>query len=111
MNAPPADADLRSEVEQLKQLVREQQKRIEALETEHQNPAPSNSAGLSATRPAGGEASDSAAGATNLPTTSDQSNQHACSSDERIRNLVTQTKSLGPTSCPRDVRLRAQTLV
>src|SRR5260370_25454240 len=37
MNAPPADADLRSEVEQLKQLVREQPKRIEALETNHQN--------------------------------------------------------------------------
>lgn len=36
-NAP--DADLRSELEQLKQLVREQQKRIDALETQHPNPA------------------------------------------------------------------------
>src|SRR5260370_2438314 len=98
MNAPPADADLSSEVEQLKHMVREQQKRIEALETKHQNPAPSNSAGLSATRPAGGEASDSAAVATNLQTTSDQSNQHAGSSDERIRNLERQIKGLGPIS-------------
>jgi hypothetical protein len=95
-------------VEQLKQLVREQQKRIEALETEHQNPAPSNSASLSATRPAGGEASDSAAVATNLQTTSDQSNQHAGSSDERIRNLERQIKGLGPISFSGDVRLRAE---
>jgi hypothetical protein len=108
-NAQPADADLRSEVEQLKQLVREQQKRIEALETERQNPAPSNSAGLSAATPTGGEASDSAAAvATNLQTTSDQSTQHAGSSDERIRNLERQIKGLGPISFSGDVRLRAE---
>jgi hypothetical protein len=108
--ATPADGDLRSELDQLKQLVREQQKRIDALETEHHNPAPSNSAGLSTTRPVDGEASSSAAAlATNLQTTSaDKSNQQAGSSDERIRNLERQIKGIGPISFSGDVRLRAE---
>lgn len=109
-NALPADGDLRAEVEQLKQLVREQQKRIDALETGRQNPVPSNSAGLSATRPAAAEASSSAATvATNLQAASpDQSNQNAGSSDERIRNLEREIKGLGPISFSGDVRLRAE---
>lgn len=108
--ATPADGDLRSELDQLKQLVREQQKRIDALETEHHNPAPSNSAGLSTTRPVDGEASSSAlALATNLQTTSaDKSNQQAGSSDERVRNLERQIKGIGPISFSGDVRLRAE---
>src|SRR5580700_11403016 len=58
-NAQPADTDLRSEVEQLKQLVREQQKRIDALETGRQssasvNSTPANSTSFSAT-PSSGE--------------------------------------------------------
>jgi hypothetical protein len=108
--ATPADGDLRSELDQLKQLVREQQKRIDALETEHHNPAPSNSAELSATQPADGKASGSAtAGATHLQATSqDKSNQQAGSSDERIRNLERQIKGIGPISFSGDVRLRAE---
>ena len=75
--APPGDADLRSEVEQLKQLVREQQNRIDALEKEHQTPAPSNSAGPSAARPADRQASDSAATvATNLQATPADKSAH-----------------------------------
>ena len=108
--AAPADRDLRSELEQLKQLVREQQKRIDALETEYQKPAPSNSAGPSATRPADGEASGSAAAvATNLQATpADRSYQNAGSSDERIRNLERQIRGIGPISFSGDVRLRAE---
>ncbi|MBZ5678936.1 MAG: putative porin [Acidobacteriia bacterium] len=108
--APPGDADLRSEVEQLKQLVREQQNRIDALEKEHQTPAPSNSAGPSAARPADRQASDSAATvATNLQATpADKSAQNAGSSDERIRNLERQIKGIGPISFSGDVRLRAE---
>ena len=48
-NGSPADADLRSEVEELKQLVRAQQKRIDALETERPNSGSVTPAGLSAT--------------------------------------------------------------
>jgi hypothetical protein len=108
--ATSPDGDLRSELDQLKQLVREQQKRIDALETEHQNPAPSNSTGLTATRPADGEASGSAAAAaTTLQTTApDKSNQNSGSSDERIRNLEREIKGIGPISFSGDVRLRAE---
>jgi hypothetical protein len=107
--AQPADGDLRSEVEQLKQLVREQQKRIDALETEHQKTAPSTSADLSATRPLGRETPDSAmAAAANLQTAADQGNQHAGSSDERSRNLEREIKGIGPISFSGDIRLRAE---
>jgi Putative porin len=105
--APPADADLRSEVEQLKQLVREQQKRLDALD--HQNPTPSTSADLSTTPSVERETSDSAAAApATLQTASGPNNQYAGSSDERIRNLERQIKGLGPISFSGDIRLRAE---
>jgi Putative porin len=102
--------DLRSEVEHLKQLVHEQQKRIDALETEHQNPAPSRSAGLAATPSAEHETSESPVTvATSLQATPpDKSNQHSGSSDERIRNLERQIKGIGPISLSGDIRLRAE---
>jgi len=107
-NDLPGDGDLRSEVEQLKQLVREQQKRIEALETEHPNPAPANSAG-SSTTPSDRQASDMAAPAANFQTSSaDKRNQQAGSSDERVRNLERQIQGLGPISFSGDVRLRVE---
>jgi Putative porin len=108
--APPADEDLRSEVEQLKQLVREQQKRLDALD--HQNPAPSTSADFSVTpsiERETPETSDSAAATTaTLQTASAPNNQYAGSSDERIRNLERQIKGLGPISFSGDIRLRAE---
>jgi hypothetical protein len=104
----PADGDLRSEVEQLKQLVREQQKRIEALETGHPNPVSVNSAGPSTT-PSDRQISDTAAPAANFQTSStDKRNQQAGSSDERIRNLERQIQGLGPISFSGDIRLRAE---
>lgn len=111
-SAPSQDSDLRSEMEQLKRLVQDQQKRIDALEA-------SLSANLGS--PAGSvpvagapantlQASTSPPPATpqqtqNLPTTR---NVQAGSSDERIRNLERQIKGLGPISFSGDVRVRAE---
>src|SRR5579864_5147941 len=104
--APTPDQQLRSEVEELKQLVHEQQQRIEALE---------------AGRTAGPEPPDMVASVTPItsaPTAypaSDSKHQvdesqpqpqnapraqnvQAGSSDERIRNLERQIKGLGPIS-------------
>jgi Putative porin len=108
--AKPADEDLRSEVDQLKQLIREQQRRIEALEAQHQNPAPANSTALTATQPAARESSDSAVAAATNPQAApaDRTQQNAGSSDERIRNLERQIKGIGPISFSGDVRLRAE---
>ena len=103
------DGDLRSEVEQLKQLVREQQNRIAALETANQNPASSNSTGSSAAPSSDRQVSDAAAAAANLQTPSvDKKNQQTGSSDERIRSLERQIQGLGPISFSGDVRLRAE---
>jgi Putative porin len=108
-NSVPADADLRSEVEQLKQLVREQQKRLDALETEHPSSAPVTSTGSSTTssfdttQPSKAAASP----ATTNPQTSSLG-QQAGSSDERIRNLERQIQGIGPISFSGDIRLRGE---
>ena len=105
----PADADLRSEVEQLKQLVREQQKRLDALETEHPNPAPVTSTGSSTTssfdttQPSKAAASPAAGNPQTSPL-----GQQAGSSDERIRNLERQIQGIGPISFSGDIRLRGE---
>jgi hypothetical protein len=109
-STPPADADLRSEVQELKQLVREQQKRIDALETEHQNPASSSTA---ASSPAAVSDQYQASGGTSpSPAVNPQNafpqGQQAGSSDERIRNLERQIKGIGPISFSGDIRLRGE---
>jgi len=111
-----ADTDLRSEVEQMKQLVQELQRRIVALESQREsgNVPPPNAA-ASATPAA------SAMPATNaqnppgptaqMPSPSvaaSQNFQNAGSSDERIRNLERQIKGLGPISFSGDIRLRGE---
>jgi hypothetical protein len=107
----PADSELRSEVEELKQLVRAQQKRIDALESERQNTAVVNSTGSSTPPPSGQVQASSA------PTASTAASpqaafagqgQQAGSSDERIRNLERQIQGIGPISFSGDVRLRAE---
>jgi len=106
----PADADLRVEVEQLKQLVREQQKRLDALETSHSNPAPASVVGLSAT-PAPANPPSPASASSSSPAAQSAVaglGQQAGSSDERIRNLERQIKGIGPISFSGDVRLRAE---
>jgi hypothetical protein len=114
--APTPDQQLRSEVEELKQLVREQQHRIEALEAGRQAgpepPAVVASVAAITSAPTGDPVS-------NAKPQADQSqpqpqnapraqNVQAGSSDERIRNLERQIKGLGPISFSGDVRVRAE---
>lgn len=109
---PTPDQQLRSELEQLKQLVRDQQQRIDALETGHKvSPEPAVVASATVT-------SAPVATPTTRPTPQSDTPQpqsasqaqtvQAGSSDERIRNLERQIKGLGPISFSGDVRLRAE---
>jgi hypothetical protein len=116
---PSADTELRDEVEQLKQIVREQQLRIDALEgtrkpaltepTADAAAAPAAKALEAANSVQTSTATSTAASASpqeqNLPATR---NVQAGSSDERIRNLERQIKGLGPISFSGDVRVRAE---
>jgi hypothetical protein len=116
---PPATA---ADIQALKDALAAQQQEIQALQaqlrSQSQNQLQSNdqapqqvqSAAVSAPRPAPAEASQPVATvATNLQdTTRDQNNQHAGSSDERIRNLERQIKGIGPLSFSGDIRLRGE---
>jgi hypothetical protein len=109
---PAESTQLRTELEQLKQLVLQQQARINALEHQQASGAPAQ---------AGGEMVDmlSSFGA---PSTVDpmpapqsapqtatlQAPQNAGSSDERIRNLERRLKGLGPLSISGDIRVREE---
>ena len=114
VNSSNPDADLRSEVEQLLQLVREQQKRIDALEADRTPVAehtaiPASAVAVStppATVSAVTQASPDSAEPQN--TAPRAQNVQAGSSDERIRNLERQIKGLGPVSFSGDVRLRGE---
>lgn len=124
-NVSNQGSDLRSEVDRLEQLVREQQKRIEALEAERgsdrtgkvetSSPAPitagtgESSSALEAkvTVPSAPAPSAAPPAAPQQPQTIAQ-NVQAGSSDERIRNLERQIKGLGPISFSGDIRLRAE---
>jgi hypothetical protein len=107
---PSPNADIHAEVEQLRQLVHEQQKRIEALEAEHQAtqlPVPA-----SASRPPATQQLEANAGsvppARKSPSLPASQNVQAGSTDERIRNLERQIQGLGPISLSGDIRLRAE---
>jgi hypothetical protein len=113
--SPPVTA---ADIQALKDALAAQQQEIQALQAElrsqsqskDQAPPQVQSAVVSAPRPAAAETSQPVATvATNLQdTTADQNNQHAGSSDERIRNLERQIKGLGPISFSGDVRLRGE---
>lgn len=110
------DQQLRSEVEELKRLVREQQQRIDALESGRKTDPVPPAAVASVEPPAGASArTQDPASAPQSDTTQTQSASRAQtvqsgSSDERIRNLERQIKGLGPISFSGDVRLRAEPL-
>ncbi|MBZ5685952.1 MAG: putative porin [Acidobacteriia bacterium] len=111
---PTPDQQLRSELEQLKQLVHEQQQRIDALETGRKaEPEPAmvvaSVAPMDGT-PASGRASSPKlqADAPQPQNASQAQTVQAGSSDEHIRNLERQIKGLGPISFSGDVRLRAE---
>jgi hypothetical protein len=112
--APPASENqqLRSELQQLKQLVLQQQSRINALEHQQSAGAP----GM-----AGGELIDmlSSYGSPPPPdamptpqsapqTAAVQTPQNTGSSDERIRNLERRIKGLGPVNVSGDIRVREE---
>ncbi len=111
---PTPDQQLRSEVEQLKQLIHDQQQRIDALEAGHKtDPAPPAviaSAAPIATAPAKTQDSSATPQADNpqAPNASRAQAVQSGSSDERIRNLEREIKGLGPISFSGDVRLRAE---
>jgi len=116
-NAPAsADAALRAELEQLKQLLHQQQQRIDALELSRKVPpeAPAPPAAVASIAPVaseGTQAQPHAAQQDNNPPGRDASQAQtvqAGSSDERIRNLERQIKGLGPISFSGDIRLRAE---
>jgi Putative porin len=122
-SASTPGSDLRSEVEQLKTLVREQQRRIEALESEHGAavvpaaaartlaPLPSALGALTSQNPPLASSQSSTGSTSPAPSqtlSSNQNYQNAGSSDERIRNLERQIKGLGPISFSGDIRLRGE---
>src|SRR6201993_185594 len=119
--ASTPDAGLRSEVDQLKELVREQQKRIEALESDRGgvsgppvnatalSSSPSSLAAIPAQNAATSQIAPAPTSQPPSPTLSTNQNyQNAGSSDERIRNLERQIKGLGPISFSGDIRLRGE---
>jgi hypothetical protein len=112
--APTPDQQLRSEVEELKLLVREQQQRIDALEA-GRKASPEPPAMVASVTPI--TSAPTAYPASNAKPQADESqpqnapraqNVQAGSSDERIRNLERQIKGLGPISFSGDVRVRAE---
>jgi len=115
-DSPSSDSDLRSELDQLQRLVRDQQKRIDALESERQtNPSrasePSSATSSSPTSAVDNQqgskatSTQNSSNSQNLPT---PQNVQSGSSDERIRNLERQIKGIGPISFSGDVRLRGE---
>lgn len=113
-STPAPDQQLRSELDQLKQLIRDQQQRIDALEAgrkpEPQAPAVVASAADPVSTPAAQpEAKATPQSDTAAPQNVSQAQTvQAGSSDERIRNLERQIKGLGPISFSGDIRLRGE---
>lgn len=112
--SPSPDQELRSEVEQLKQLIREQQRHIDALEAGRKvDPEPravvaSAAAVVEASVPSSISGAAPQADASQPQTAPRAQNVQAGSSDERIRNLERQIRGLGPISFSGDVRVRAE---
>jgi len=118
--APQAaeNAQLRSELEQLKQVVLQQQARINALEHQQFSPPPIpgasggdgvidllSSAGI-VPPPEASPVPQTSSKPTQVSTV--QTPQNAGSSDERIRNLERRIKGLGPISISGDLRVREE---
>jgi len=113
--APTPEEQLRSELQELKQLLRAQQQRIDALESAGKATEPQAPAVLASATPVTtsmSKSQDSTAtpqsSPSQPPNVSQAQTVQAGSSDERIRNLERQIKGLGPISFSGDVRLRAE---
>lgn len=109
--ASPPDPALRSEIEQLRKLLQEQQQRIAALEgrTAQLSTPPATEPTVSASAP-NSYTSVSAPSASPSQTQNESRAQsvQSGSSDERIRNLERQIQGIGPISFSGDVRVRAE---
>ena len=115
-----ANAQLRSELEQLKQLVLQQQARINALEHQQLSLPPIPGAGggdgllIDLLSSAGIVSAPEASPAPQTPpqlapqVSTLQTPQNAGSSDERIRNLERRIKGLGPINISGDIRVRGE---
>ena len=114
--APVQDqnAQLRSELEQLRLLVQQQQARITALEEQQLSSGPSAHDGELTdlvSPPAPDPASAPQAPGTAQPappSASLETGQNAGSSDQRIRNLERRIQGLGPLSISGDIRVREE---
>lgn len=102
------DTDLRSEIEELKQLVEQQSKRIATLESQHAEGSQSQATTSTSSSESQAPAKNTAASTTRATAQSLASTQNTGSSDERIRNLEREIKGLGPISFSGDIRLRAE---
>jgi len=114
---PTPEQQMRSELEQLKQLVRDQQQRITALESAYKaDPKPTLEVASTAvvTSPASSAPAQTQDSTTPPQTTTQAPNQSRAqtvqsgSSDERIRSLEREIQALGPLHFSGDVRLRAE---
>jgi len=115
--ATPAspESEMRSELDQLKQLVREQQQRIDALEGKS-TPAPTAAAPTAPAPAAIASATTMQESPAQTPDSQKTApakgslaqNVQGGSSDERIRNLEREIKGLGPISFSGDIRLRGE---
>ena len=106
---PSPDLELRSEIEQLKKLLQEQQRRIAALEGRASEPSKASETASVASVPS----SNTYLTAPPTPPSGTQNESRAQSvrsgsSDERIRNLERQIQGIGPISFSGDVRVRAE---
>jgi hypothetical protein len=106
-------ADLRSEVQELKQLIQQQQARINALERQQAHSALDPGVGNMTDMLSSGGVLAEAGQAVPPPqpvpqVTSVQADQNAGSSDTRIRNLERRIQGLGPISISGDIRAREE---
>jgi len=115
--SPSPEQQLRSELDELKQLVREQQQRINALETGRKaDPQPATVVASAVPVAPAASVPDTKSAPTLTPRSdpappqsqSQAQTVQSGSSDERIRNLERQIKGLGPISFSGDVRLRGE---
>ena len=107
-------SELRSEMEQLKQLVEQQQARINALERQQAHSELDPGVGnMTDMLSSGGVLTDAAAQVVPPPQPAPQvatvqTDQNAGSSDTRIRNLERRIQGLGPISISGDIRAREE---
>jgi len=111
------NAQMRAELDQLRQLVLQQQARINALERQQHSPAPAPGTGADVVDmlSSSGMPSypDAAAGPQAAPQSTTQPStlqtpQTSGSTDERVRNLERQIKRLGPIAITGDIRVREE---